>query len=106
MQNIFQPLFLCLHPAGIQSFLLSGPPGTGKTLLARATGSSLRRPLISVRCSTLASKWRGDAERLARAVFEVARANAPCVVFLDEVDAIMGGDRAAGKVHEATRRCE
>lgn len=70
--------------------LLFGPPGTGKTLLARAAAAECGASFLAVSPSTVASKWLGDGVRYVRAVFSLAAKLAPCVVFVDEVDAILG----------------
>ena len=93
--------------------LLHGPPGTGKTMLARAAAATAGATFLNVSASSLTSKWRGESEKAVRALFALARHNAPCVVFLDECDAFMdrrGGDDSGdggggGKhEHEASRR--
>ncbi len=75
-------------------------------MLARCAASAAGSrgvAFFSLRASTLASKWRGDSEKLVSVVFALARHNAPAVVFLDEADAVLG-DRAAGGEHEASKR--
>ncbi len=72
-------------PKGI---LLYGPPGTGKTLLAKAVANESSANFISIRGPQLISKWVGESERAIREVFKKARQVAPCVLFLDELDAI------------------
>ncbi len=72
-------------PKGI---LLYGPPGTGKTLLAKAVANESSANFISVRGPQLLSKWVGESEKAIREVFKKARQVAPCVLFLDELDAI------------------
>lgn len=68
--------------------LLSGPPGTGKTMLARALATACQANFISVKGPELMSKWVGESERGVRETFARARQVAPCVLFLDELDAL------------------
>jgi ATP-dependent 26S proteasome regulatory subunit len=68
--------------------LLYGPPGCGKTFIARAIAGEIDARFISVSLADILDMYIGNSERNIHALFEVARANAPCVVFLDEVDAI------------------
>jgi AAA+ superfamily predicted ATPase len=68
--------------------LLYGPPGCGKTFIARAVAGELGAKFISVSFADLIDMFVGQSERNIHDLFEVARRNAPCVVFLDEVDAI------------------
>ena len=72
-------------PKGI---LLYGPPGTGKTLLARAVATESQANFISVKGPEFLSKWVGESEKAVRETFRKARQAAPCVVFLDEIDAV------------------
>jgi SpoVK/Ycf46/Vps4 family AAA+-type ATPase len=68
--------------------LLYGPPGCGKTLLARATAGECGLPFFVLRIDDVLSKWLGESEQRLHAAFEYARASAPCVLFVDELDAI------------------
>jgi AAA+ superfamily predicted ATPase len=68
--------------------LLYGPPGCGKTFVARAVAGELGARFITVSFADLIDMFVGRSERNIHELFEVARRNAPCVVFLDEVDAI------------------
>lgn len=68
--------------------LLYGPPGCGKTLLARATAGECGLPFLYVGIDDILSPWMGESERLLHEAFETARENAPCVIFLDELDAL------------------
>jgi transitional endoplasmic reticulum ATPase len=72
-------------PKGI---MLYGPPGTGKTLLAKAVATESQANFISVKGPEFLSKWVGESEKAVRETFRKARQAAPCVVFLDEIDAI------------------
>jgi 26S proteasome regulatory subunit T4 len=72
--------------------LLYGPPGTGKTLLAKAIASNIDCAFLKVVSSAIVDKYIGESARLIREMFGYARANEPCVIFMDEIDAI-GGKR-------------
>ncbi|MGC8670449.1 CDC48 family AAA ATPase [Tardisphaera saccharovorans] len=72
-------------PKGV---LLYGPPGVGKTLLAKAVATESEANFISIKGPEIYSKWVGESERAIRSIFRKARQSAPCVVFLDEVEAI------------------
>jgi ATP-dependent 26S proteasome regulatory subunit len=65
--------------------------GTGKTLLARAAAAECGASFLAIHPSTVASKWLGDGVRYVRAVFSLAAKLSPCVLFVDEVDALLGG---------------
>jgi ATP-dependent 26S proteasome regulatory subunit len=68
--------------------LLWGPPGCGKTFLAKAVAGELEANFYSVGLSDVLDMWMGSSERNVTAIFDVARANSPCVLFLDEIDAL------------------
>ncbi|MBI3639969.1 MAG: CDC48 family AAA ATPase [Thaumarchaeota archaeon] len=72
-------------PKGI---LLYGPPGTGKTLIAKALAHTTESNFISIKGPELLSKWVGESEKGVREIFRKARQAAPCIIFLDEIDAI------------------
>src|SRR3990172_7473148 len=72
-------------PRGV---LLSGPPGSGKTLLAKAVATESESNFISIKGPEVMSKWVGESEKAVRMIFKKAKQVAPCIVFLDELDAI------------------
>ncbi|XP_003390401.1 PREDICTED: 26S protease regulatory subunit 10B-like [Amphimedon queenslandica] len=72
--------------------LLYGPPGTGKTLLARAVAKQLDANFLKVVSSAIVDKYIGESARLIREMFAYAKDHQPCIIFMDEIDAI-GGKR-------------
>lgn len=82
-------LLICYRITGV---LLYGPPGTGKTLLARALASNINGTFIKVVASAIVDKYIGESARIIREMFGYAKDHQPCVIFMDEIDAI-GGSR-------------
>lgn len=83
----------------LKGILLSGPPGCGKTLLAQAAASATQVNFISVKGPALMSKYIGESEHAVREVFRKAKQAAPCLLFFDEIDALVprrGGASDAG----------
>jgi len=76
-------------PKGV---LLYGPPGTGKTLLARVLANEIDSKFLKVVASSIVDKYIGESARMIREMFAYAKDHEPCIIFLDEVDAI-GGKR-------------
>mmetsp|Transcript_24553 Transcript_24553/g.40405 ORF Transcript_24553/g.40405 Transcript_24553/m.40405 type:complete len:393 (-) Transcript_24553:149-1327(-) len=74
-------------PKGV---LLYGPPGTGKTLLARAIASNIEANFLKVVSSAIVDKYIGESARLIREMFGYAKDHQPCIIFMDEIDAIGG----------------
>lgn len=86
-------------PTGV---LLWGPPGCGKTLLAKAVANESRANFISVKGPELLNKFVGESERAVRQVFVRARSSIPCVIFFDELDALV--PRRDDSLSEASAR--
>ncbi|MFA6220839.1 MAG: CDC48 family AAA ATPase [Desulfomonilaceae bacterium] len=87
-------------PKGI---LISGPPGCGKTLIAKAIANESRVNFISVKGPALISKYVGESEKGVREVFKKARQASPCIIFFDEIDALVparGGSASDSHVSE------
>jgi len=72
-----------------KGLLLYGPPGTGKTMIAKAVATTSESNFISIKGPELISKWVGESEKGVREVFRKARQASPCIIFFDELDAIV-----------------
>lgn len=91
--KIIRPL---LHPELYKAYgkkagggiLLYGPPGCGKTYLARATAGQVHAKFINVGLNDILDMWIGNSEKNLHEIFELARQNTPCVLFIDEIDAL------------------
>jgi SpoVK/Ycf46/Vps4 family AAA+-type ATPase len=91
--KIIKPL---LHPELYKAYgkrigggiLLYGPPGCGKTFIAKATAGQVNAKFISVTLNDILDMWIGNSEKNLHEIFELARHNTPCVLFIDEIDAL------------------
>ncbi|KAJ7632559.1 hypothetical protein FB45DRAFT_912768 [Roridomyces roridus] len=90
-----------LKEHGMTGCLLFGPPGTGKTLVVRALAKEAGCRMMAISPSDVMDMYVGEGEKLVKAVFSIARRLAPCVVFLDEIDALLGA-RVSGRETSST----
>lgn len=99
-----------LNPGLFQKFrkqagggiLLYGPPGCGKTMIARAVANECNAEFMSVGISDVLNMWLGESERNLAAIFDKARAQSPCVLFFDELDALAYSRSKANSEHTRT----
>lgn len=108
METIQLPM---MHPELFQNglkrragILLYGPPGCGKTLIAKAVATELSVNFISVKGPELINQYVGESERNVRNLFQKARDSAPCIVFFDELDALVPARGAKGDAGGAMDR--
>lgn len=79
-----------------KGLLLFGPPGTGKTLIGKAIAANIKATFFSISASSLTSKWIGEGEKMVRALFAVAGALQPSVIFIDEIDSVLSARKSEG----------
>lgn len=85
-RKLFAGSELMAAPKGV---LLHGPPGCGKTMCAKATAREAEARFINLDISSLTDKWYGESQKIAGAVFTLARKIQPCIIFIDEIDSLL-----------------
>merc|ERR1711934_173141 len=85
-RKLFAGSELLSAPRGV---LLHGPPGCGKTMCAKATAREAGARFINLDISSLTDKWYGESQKIAGAVFTLAKKIQPCIIFIDEIDSLL-----------------
>ena len=85
----YPDLFRAARVSSPRGILLAGPSGTGKTLMAQALAGETGLNFVSISGPILFSKWLGESEKALHEIFKVARQSAPCILFFDEIDALV-----------------
>ena len=88
----------------VNGVLLHGPPGCGKTHVTRALAGELGHAFVEVSPADVTSKYMGEPARKVEDVFAIARANAPCLLFIDEIDGIAGARDGEGEMNSSEQQ--
>jgi CDC48 subfamily AAA family ATPase len=88
----------------MKGVLLYGPPGTGKTMLAKAVANESEANFIAINGPEVLSKWVGESEKAVREIFRKARLSAPCIILIDELDAIAHARGSGDEGNKVTER--
>ena len=88
----------------LKGILLFGPPGTGKTLIAKAVANECKANFISISGAMVLNKFVGESEKAVREIFKKTRMSAPCILFIDEIDAITPHRGTANEGNRVTER--
>jgi len=99
----YADVFKHANVSPIKGILIHGAPGTGKTLLAKAVATESQANFISIKGPQLISKWVGESEKGIREVFKKAKQSSPCVLFLDELDALAPARSSFSDSHVSER---
>ena len=91
------------HPPW-KAVLLFGPPGTGKTLVAMAAATAHKGKFFSITCADVMGKYVGESEKFVQTMFRAAIESAPCILFLDEVDMLLGKPGSGNSDHGVSER--
>jgi len=102
LPQLHPQLFASALTRPARGLLLFGPPGTGKTLLARWIAAECGATFFNVNASSVLSKWIGEAEKTVKALFQLASDRQPSVIFMDEIDSMLGQRREGD--NESSRR--
>lgn len=103
LPNLLPELFSSNMRTPWTGVLCFGVGGTGKTMLAKAVATSAKMKFFTISAASLMSKYVGEAEKLVKTLFAVARRDAPSIIFFDEVDSVMTR-RGSGSEHDVSRR--
>ena len=88
LPNIRPDLFESVSKS-VTGLLLFGPPGNGKTMIAKCVASECDASFFNISASSITSKFVGEAERIMRTLFDMARKRAPSIIFIDEIDSLL-----------------